>query len=261
MLFGSGKALIGVVHLPPLPGSPRYSGDMAEIVSRAIRDARALETGGADALIVENYSDSPFRERVGPATVAAMAAVASRVVREVDIPVGVNVLRNDCPAAVAVAEASGARFIRCNAYVEVLASDQGILRPAAAEVQELKRILGSDVLVLADVMCKHATPLHGMSLEEVVRAALIRGRADAVVVTGSETGRPPDPETVRRAREAAGERPVLVGSGVTPDNAAELLAWADGAIVGTWLKEGGRIENPVDPQRVRALEREFRRLG
>ncbi len=109
-------------------------------------------------------------------------------------------------------------------------------------------------------MCKHATPLHGMSLEEVVRAALIRGRADGVVVTGSETGRPPDPETVRRAKEAAGDRPVLVGSGVTPDNAVELLRWADGAIVGTWLKEGGVTENPVDPERVRALADVFRRL-
>ncbi|MDK2464832.1 MAG: BtpA/SgcQ family protein [Candidatus Korarchaeota archaeon] len=260
MLFGSKKALIGVVHLLPLPGSPRYSGDMAEIISRAIGDARALEAGGSDALIVENYGDSPFRERVGPAAVAAMAAIASRVAREVDIPVGVNVLRNDCPAAVAVAEASGAKFIRCNAYVEVLASDQGILRPAAAEVQEFKRLLGSDVLVLADVMCKHATPLHGMNLEEVVRAALVRGKADGVVVTGSETGRPPEPEKVRRAKEAAGDRPVLVGSGVTLDNAVELLRWADGAIVGTWLKEGGVTENPVDPERVRALADVFSRL-
>ncbi len=257
-MLGSEKVLVGMVHLRALPGSPGYGGDMERVVERAVGDARALERGGADAALVENFGDAPYSIRVGPATVAAAAVVVSRVVEAVSIPVGVNLLRNDCPAAVAVAAASGASFIRCNAYSEVLVSDQGVLEPAAREVQEVRRMLGADVLVLADVMCKHATPLHRMTLEEAVRSAAVRGRADAVVITGRETGVPPGEGEVRRAAGAAGGVPVLVGSGVTPENAPSLLRWADGAIVGTYLKEGGSPGNPVDPARVAELSRVFR---
>ena len=261
MLPGVDKPLIGMVHLRPLPGSPSYEGDMSAVIESALRDARALEEGGADALLVENIGDRPFSGgRVGPATVAAMAVVAARVAEETSLPMGVSVLRNDCFSAMGIAGVVGARFIRCNAYVEVLATDQGIIQPQARRVVAYRRYLGSSTLIFADVLCKHATPLHEMSVEETVRAAFDRGLADAVIITGRETGRPPRIDDLKAARAAAGERPILVGSGVTAENAKDLLRLADGAIVGTYLKRGGKLREPVDVERVRRLAEVFREV-
>mgnify|MGYP000262272053 CR=1 FL=1 len=247
-LFGVGRVLIAVVHLPPLPGSPLYGGDFSEVLDSALRDALAAEEGGADAVLVENFGDRPYPKRAPPETVAAMAVAVREVAGAVSIPVGVNVLRNDPVAALAVAHAAGGRFIRCNAYVDTIVADQGVIEPAAWELELVRSRLGRSVLVLADVHVKHAVTL-GPPLEESARSAVERGMADALIVTGPGTGRPPDPERVRRVREAVPSAPVLVGSGVTPENAALLMRWADGAIVGTYLKREGR----VDPERVRRV--------
>ncbi len=261
MLLGVEKPLIGMVHLRPLPGSPGYEGNMEAVIKSALEDARALEEGGADALLVENIGDCPFTAgRVDPATVAALAVVAARVAEETSLPIGVNVLRSDCVAAMGIASVVGARFIRCNAYVEVLATDQGLIQPQARRVAAYRRYLGSRVLVFADVLCKHATPLHKMEVEEAVRTAFDRGMADAVVITGRETGTPPSVEELERAKRAARDRPILVGSGLTVENARDLLRWADGAIVGTYLKRGGKLREPVEVKRVRELARVFREL-
>lgn len=248
------KALIGMVHLLPLPGSPRWGGAMEEVIRRALDDARALQAGGLDALLVENHGDAPFTPgRVEAATIAAMTAVITEIRRAVRLPVGVNVLKNDAQSALSIAAGTGGRFIRVNIHVGAVVTDQGIVQSEAYATLRLRRLLGGDVRILADVQAKHGVPLAAVPLEQEARDCVVRGLADALIVSGRATGEATPLEDVKRVRSAVPDVPLLVGSGVTPESVAELLSVADGAIVGTFLKRDGRLENPVDPDRVRRL--------
>lgn len=253
-LFGAPKPLIGMVHLLPLPGSPRWSGSMDEVIEGALGDARALAAGGIDALLVENHGDVPFvRERVDAATVAAMVRILTEVRRSVALAVGVNVLKNDAQSALAVAVATGACFARVNIHTGAVVADQGLIQPEAAATLRYRRLLSADVKIFADVQAKHGVPLAPVDLEQEARDCVSRGLADALVVSGKATGAATPLEDVKRVRSAVPETPLLVGSGVTPDSVAELLSVADGAIIGTFLKRDGRLANPVDPERVRRV--------
>jgi membrane complex biogenesis BtpA family protein len=192
---------------------------------------------------------------VDAATVAAMACVVAEVRRAVRLPVGVNVLKNDAHAALAVAAAAGAAFVRVNVHVGAVVGDQGVIQGDAHGTLRYRRLLGTDTRLFVDVGGKHAVPLAPVDLEQVARDAAERGLADALVVSGAATGAPTPREDVARVRRAVPGHPILVGSGVTPETAADLLRVADGAIVGTWLKRDGRTANPVDPARVAALAR------
>src|SRR3990172_4533848 len=159
-ILGVPRALIGMVHLLPLPGSPGWGGSMAEVVERALADARALEAGGLHALLVENHGDAPFTAgRVDAATAAAMTAVNSETRRNASPPLGVNVLKNDAQSALAIAAATGACFIRVNVHVGAVVGDQGIIQSDAYNTLRLRRLLGADVKIFADVQVKHGVPL------------------------------------------------------------------------------------------------------
>jgi membrane complex biogenesis BtpA family protein len=245
-----------MVHLGPLPGSPRWGGSMPRVASAALDDARALVDGGIHALLVENHGDAPFTpQRVEPATVAAMTAVAGALRQALPgIPLGINVLKNDARAALAIACAVGAAFIRVNVHAGAVLADQGIVHSDAYHTLRDRRLLGADVEIFADVQGKHAVPLAPMELEQEARDLVHRGLADALVVTGKATGDPAAPGDVKRVRGAVGGGvPLLVGSGVTADSVADILSIAEGAIVGTFVKRDGDVRNPVDPARVRAL--------
>jgi membrane complex biogenesis BtpA family protein len=252
-LLGFGP-FVGMVHLRPLPGSPD-GGDLAAVEEAALADARALAKGGADALALENFGDAPFFPDGVPAiTVASMTRVARRLRDAVDLPLGINVLRNDAIAALSIAVAVEAAFIRVNVLTGARVADQGILQGRAHELLRLRRELGaSSIRILADVDVKHSAPLSTMPLEQEVADTLRRGRADAVIVSGTGTGGAIDPESLRRVRRAADGSPVLAGSGVTPDAVASLAEHVDGYIVGTWLKRDGRVDRPVEIDRVRRL--------
>lgn len=259
MLPGLSRVLIGMVHLLPLPGSPRWGGSLDAVAERAVADARALQDGGFQACLVENWGDAPFSPgRVDPATVAAMAVVVAEVRRAVSCAVGVNVLKNDAQAALAVAAATGAAFIRVNVHVGAVVADQGLIEGDAYATLRYRRLLGTDTRLLVDVGGKHAVPLAPVDLEQVARDAATRGLADALVVSGVATGEVTPLGDVKRVRAAVPEHPILVGSGVTPESIADLLAVADGVIVGTWIKRDGRTANPVDPTRVAMLARAAR---
>ncbi len=246
--------LIGVVHLPALPGSPRARLGLDACLDWARRDARALVDGGADGVIVENFHDAPFfAEEVPPITVAAMTALCRDLRGDIPVEMGVNVLRNDAAAALAIAVASGADFIRVNVHSGAMVTDQGIISGRAAETLRLRRQLGAErIRILADVLVKHAAPLGQQRIEDAVADAVERGLADAVIVTGTATGAAASPEDVRRAATAT-TAPVLVGSGISADNVAAYVPPATGVIVGSWLKVDGIVGNPVDVARVRAL--------
>lgn len=251
--------LIGVVHLAPTPGAPRYGGSFARVVERARADASALAESGCDALIIENFGDAPFHPGVvPPETVASLALCVESVAALVHpLPVGVNVLRNDARAALAICAATPACFVRINVHTGASVTDQGIVEGRAHETLRERLRLAPDVSILADAHVKHASPLSRESLGDAVSDLVERGLADAVIVSGAATGRPPSVEAVREAQRAARGRPVLIGSGLTPDNAKELLEHAAGAIVGTYFKRDGRIEHEVDPARVARLRAIF----
>jgi len=255
--FGTAKPLIGMVHLPPLPGAPRYDGDRERIRAAALADARALAESGFDALLVENYGDVPYYpEDVPKHTVAELAAVVRELDIAVDLPVGVNVLRNDAEAALAVAGAAGGSFVRVNVHTGSAETDQGHVEGRAHGTLRLRERIDADAAILADVAVKHAAPPE-RGIGALARDAFERGLADGLLVSGPATGETVEPDhlnAVLDARDRADANvPVLVGSGVTPDNAAELLALADGAVVGTAIKRGGETDNRVDPERARAL--------
>lgn len=250
-----GRTLIGMVHLIPLPGSPRWDGSMERAIAAALHDARALADEGIDALLVENHGDAPFTPgRVEPATIAAMAVILAAVRAAVPgVALGVNVLKNDARAALALACAAGAGFIRVNVHAGAVVADQGLVQSDAYATLRDRRLLAADVKIFADVQGKHAAPLAPVELEQEARDLVHRGLADGLVVSGKATGEATPMADVKRVRSAAPGVPLLVGSGVTADSVAELLAVADAVIVGTSVKRDGDVRNPVDPARVRRL--------
>jgi hypothetical protein len=256
--FGARRPVVGMVHLPPLPGAPRYDpdGGRAALRKAAQRDAERLAAGGVDAVMVENFGDAPFYPDEVPAHTVADLTALTRTVREASgLPTGVNVLRTDGPAAVAIAAATGANFVRVNVHVGARVADQGILEGRAHETMRLREQVDADVAVLADVDVKHSASLATAGYEaESVAESTERGLADGVVVTGARTGRATPLDRVEAAVERRDaldlETPVFVGSGVDTETVAELLRVADGVIVGTALKQGGETENPVDVDRV-----------
>lgn len=249
-IWPAGSPLIGMVHLLPLPGSPAWNGRMGQVIDRARRDATALASAGFDGLIVENYADVPFmRGRVPPVTVAAMTRCLLAVASEVELPLGVNVLRNDPAAALGIAAATDARFVRVNVHCGAMWTDQGLIEGDAAGTLRLRSALGVETAILADVHVKHATPPHGESISAAAKDGWHRGRADALIVSGTGTGAPTDPGDLATVRLAVPDAPVLVGSGATPANAQSLLEDAAGLIVGSAVMHDGVAGTGVDPAR------------
>ena len=258
-VFGRPKSLIGVVHLEPLPGSSGWDGDMPRVVGRALDDAAALEAAGFDGIILENFGDAPFsRGFAGRGAVAAMAAIGSLVQEKTSRPLGINVLRSDALSAVAVAAAVGARFIRVNVHIGAAATDQGIIQGDARETLLSIRNISPGLKVFADVFVKHAKPLGSDSIEQAAAELVERGKAAALIVTGDMTGSPGSPEELARVRAAVPGTPVVVGSGVTAETVADVLGRCDAVIIGSYVMEGGRAANAIDPARAAAFVRAAR---
>ena len=253
-IIGVPKAVIGMVHLKALPGSPGWAGSMDAVVQAALEDAHALVDGGIDALLVENFGDVPFSSgRVDAATVAAMCVATAEIRRVATRPFGVNVLRSDALSALAVAAATGARFVRVNVHVGAVVTDQGLLQSGAHDSLRYRRLLGLDIKIVADVQAKHGVPLAPVPIEQEARDCVERGLADGLIVTGEATGQPTSLRDLERVRHAMPHVPLFVGSGATAETAASLLSVADALIVGTAVKRDGIVTNPVDPRRVKQL--------
>jgi uncharacterized protein len=259
-LFAVKKPVIGCLHLLALPGAPLYGGSMRAIYDKAVEEAATLSEHGVDGFIVENFRDQPFYPgRVPGETVAALTAVAHEIKRRYTCPLGVNVLRNDAEAAMAVATAIEASFIRVNVHAGAVVSEQGIMEGVAHLTMRLRNSLRSDVLVFADVGVKHAAPLAGRGLATETKDVVARALADAVIVSGERTGSETLLEDVQSVR-AATEAPLLIGSGATADNIGKVFDWADGFIVGSYFKADGNASNFVEPARVSAFMTEVNKL-
>jgi membrane complex biogenesis BtpA family protein len=259
-LFTSPKPLIACIHLMPLPGSPRYAGTMREVYDTALAEAAIFAQCPIDGLIVENFRDAPFYPHALPAeSIAALTAVTREVVRMTQIPVGVNALRNDAQAAMAIATAAEADFIRVNVHMGAMVSDQGIIEGASHATLRLRAALRSRVLIFADASVKHATPLADRGLATETRDLTERGLADAIIVSGDYTGAPTSPEDIAIVRQHT-TLPILIGSGATPDNLPYVYAQVDGLIVGSYFKKEGKAENLVEEGRVKKFTETLRGL-
>ena len=256
-IFGTDKALIGMIHCPPFPGAPRYRGaTMTAIADACMRDAEALLEGGLDGLIVENHGDIPFSkpEDIGPETPAFMAVVTDRIARATGAPLGVNVLANAPMPAFAIAVAGGARFIRVNQWANAYVANEGFIEGRAAEAMRYRSLLRAEhVKVFADSHVKHGA--HAITADRTI-GELTRDLAffdaDAVIATGQRTGDSAALDEIETIA-AATHLPVLVGSGVTAGNIAAILERTQGVIVASSLKHDGVWWSPVDPARVKAF--------
>lgn len=255
-----GAIVIGMLHLPALPGSPQSVLSLSEIRDHVRCDAERLAAGGVDGLMMENFGDVPFYPgRVPAYVVAHMTALACEVRTQIDLPLGINVLRNDGRSALAVAHASGATFIRVNVLCGARVADQGLIQGIAHDLLRERAMLGATgIKIFADVDVKHSVPLAERSLEAEVDDLVKRALADAIVVSGAGTGKATDPGKARTVKSAAPDSAVFIGSGITAETIGEFAGAADGFIVGTSLKEGGVATNPVDLDRVKSLMRRLK---
>ncbi|MCL2325056.1 MAG: BtpA/SgcQ family protein [Proteobacteria bacterium] len=263
----SPRGLIGVVHLPALPGDPCHDGrSLSDIVSFALTDAGALIEGGVDALILENFGSAPFpkgtlAQPMPPHHAAIMTVVGQEIRRSYpDAVLGINCLRNDGMSALGIAVAVGAQFIRVNILTGAYVTDQGLIEGDAYSLLRYRQQLGaSHIAILADVLVKHAAPLAPLSATDATKDTLHRGMADGIIVTGSGTGEPVDSCVLSEVFAAAEGKPVLLGSGVKVETLGNYVALIQGAIVGTALKFDGSVSRPVDISRVRKMAQSLRR--
>lgn len=256
-LFPVPKPIIGVIHLAALPGAPRYDGTaVRDICKAAAADAVRLTDGGTDGIIVENASDLPFSrpEDIGPETVAALTAACLAVREASSLPFGITCVANGVIPALAVAKSVGASWVRANQWVNSYIANEGLLNgPAGQALRYRAAIDARDVSIFADVHVKFGA--HAITADRTISEQATDAEwfdADVLIASGSRTGSPTQPEEVTEIRSGT-RLPVIVGSGLDPDQAGVLLEVADGAIVGQWLKVDGKWWNPVDQARVAKL--------
>jgi membrane complex biogenesis BtpA family protein len=259
-LFPVRKPVIACVHLLALPGAPLYGGSMRAIFDKALEEAAVLSAHGVDGLIIENFRDQPFYPGHVPAkTIAALTAVAHEIRRQHACPLGINVLRNDAEAALAIATAIDASFIRVNVHAGAVVSEQGVIQGVGHLTMRLRSSLRSNALVFADVAVKHAAPLADRGLATNTRDLVERALADVVIVSGNQTGAETAFEDVRIVHDAT-DAPVLIGSGATPENVSQVFDLVEGFIVGSTFKEAGKASNFVEPARVSTFMTAIKRL-
>lgn len=255
------RALIGMIHVGALPGTPRASEPVAAIIERACAEARVYRDAGFTALAIENMHDRPYlKSAVGPEIVAAMTAVGRAVRGAVELPLGVQVLAGANREALAVALACDASFVRVEGFVFAHVADEGWIDASAGELLRYRRAIGAEhVAVFADLKKKHSAHAvtADVSLAETAKAAEFF-LADGVIVTGASTGEPASPADLAAVRSAA-SCPVLIGSGLTPANLAQ-YAEAHGFLVGSSVKQGGLWSNALDPAACEAVARAFAAL-
>ena len=265
-IFSMPKPIIGMIHLKPLPGSPNYDPavyDIKKIIDFAVEEAKILEDAGLNGLQIENYWDEPFLkgEKIGYETCTAMTAAASAVAQNVNIPVGINVHMNGGKAAMAIACATGAKWIRVFEFVSAYISYTGLTEGIGGELSRYRSMLGAkDIQMFCDANVKHGSHyiVHDRSVNELAYDAQEQG-ADGIIITGFSTGIAPTKEKVVEARKNI-KVPVLLGSGINIQNAEELLSVSDGAIIGSAFKTDGDMKKRGNDQKARDFMRKVENM-
>ncbi|MFW6176232.1 MAG: BtpA/SgcQ family protein [Thermoplasmatota archaeon] len=249
--FSCEKPVIGVIHLEPLPGSPCFD-SMKSVLDSALKDAENLMEGGVDGIIIENFGDKPFVKKVSDLTVSSMSVVIDQVSYLSDIPIGINVLRNDWKAALSIVKVLDLDFVRINVYSGIEATPEGLIEGEAGKIQRFRENNEIKCFIMADIHVKHGEAVYPKNIEEAAVETAERGLADALIVSGDRTGNEVDSDQLKNVKSRV-DIPVFIGSGINKNNVNILVSNADGAIVGTYFKEDGEIENSVSLKRVKDI--------
>jgi membrane complex biogenesis BtpA family protein len=256
-IFNNAKPVIGMVHLPALPGTKINELSLSKITRKAIQDSQALEQGGVDGMLIENYNDIPFsKNSVEPHIVSAMTIIVNAIKNEVNIPCGINVLRNDWRSAIGIASVTGLKFVRVNIFAGAMITDQGVIEGDLKASIEYRDRIAPGLKILADVWVKHGVPLKPkgrVSIAQAAKDTVYRGLADALILTGEGTGEPVNLNELKTVRKAVPDRPIFVGSGINPDNIFKYIPLANGFIIGTYFKRGGNVSHSISKDRVKKL--------
>ena len=257
-VFGDTKPVIGMVHLKPLPGAPGYGGNLEDVYQAALKDLKALEAGGANAFIVENFGDIPYDSANELISVTSFTEIATRLRQETSLPMGINVQFNDVDSEWAVAYACNADFIRVEVFAETRVGPNGTFKAAGPHLMRLKQRYPKDIALLCDLNVKHTFALAEQPLDFTIES-IIEGGGDAVIETGLVTGKSPSIEEVKQTKRIAGDFPVIVGAGVKAETAKDYFDVCDGAIVGSSFKVDGNVMNGIDEARVKKFVEALKR--
>ena len=253
-VFGVHKPIIGMCHFSALPGDPDYddSTGLAAVVERARADLRALQDGGIDAVMFSNEFSLPYLTKVEPITSISMARIIAELYPDIEVPFGVNVLW-DGVASIELAKATDARFVR-EIFTGVYASDFGLWNTDVGAAARHRRALDAqDVRLLMNIVPEGARYLAGRDVADIARSTVFNAKPDALCVSGLTAGAATDTQVLALVKQAVGDTPVFVNTGVNPGNVREQLAIADGAVVGTYFKVDGVFENTTDAARTAEL--------
>ena len=253
-VFDVKKPIIGMCHLPALPGDPSYdsAGGMAAILAHGRREITALQEGGVDGILISNEFSLPYLTQTEPITAIAMARVIGELRAELSVPFGVNVLW-DGVASIDLAVATGASFVR-EVFTGVYASDFGMWNTDVGRAARHRvRVSAQGVNLLYNIVPEAAAYLGGRDLAQMTRSTVFNGAPDGLCVSGLTAGASTDTQTLKIVKENAGNTPVFVNTGVRPDTVVESLKYADAAIVGTYFKRDGKFENNAEAEHVAGL--------
>jgi hypothetical protein len=249
---GTKKEIIGMVHLKALPTSPHGKLSLDEILAYALDDLHSLEIGGIQVAIVENMFDTPYSNCPDLETIIAMSYALGYLKGKTKVKLGVNVQATSGTEEMSIANICGADFIRAETFVEMRMNSAGIMQNMCAELMRKKHELGSEVKILADINVKHSSPLIQQPIEALIHQAVEAG-ADGIILTGLVTGSSPTVSDAETYKKYCGSTKLYIGSGVSTANINELMKFADGVIIGSSIKVDGKVENPVDAERVKEL--------
>jgi membrane complex biogenesis BtpA family protein len=253
-VFGVNKPVIGMVHMPAMPGDPSYdaAAGMEKVLDRTRQDLTNLQEGGVDAVMFSNEFSLPYLTKVKPQTTAAMARVIGQLIDHIQVPFGVNVLW-DPIASIDLAAATGAVFIR-EIMSGVYASDFGLWNTNAGETARHRMEVGRpDLRLLYNIVPEAAKYLADRDIIEIAKTTVFNHRPDALCVSGLTAGAETDAQVLLRVKRAVPETVVFSNTGCRLGNIEQQLTYADGAVVGTTFKIDGKFENPVDRRRVRVF--------
>ncbi len=242
-----------MAHIGALPGAPLYDADggMAKLIDDLLEDIEKLQAGGVDAIMFGNENDRPYLLEATPESIAAMTAVIMATKPVLKVPFGVNYLW-DPTATVAIASATGASFVR-EIFTGVFASDMGIWAPNCARPARMRRNLGrQDLKMFFNINAEFAYSLDQREIGLRAQSAVFSSLADAILISGLITGQAANESDLRRVAEVIdGAVPVFANTGVNIDNVRDVMAVADGCIIGTHFKVDGDTWNKVDGARVK----------
>jgi hypothetical protein len=244
---------IGVVHLQPLPGTPKGS-DFHSVLNRAVFDAKQLFESGVGSCIVENFGDAPFRaQNVDAHVVAFMTKIITEIQCNTDLEIGINVLRNDATAALAIASACDGDFIRVNVHTGSSWTDQGLIEGNAYHTLMYRNqiLKNQSVAIAADIFVKHASPAGNPDIIQVAKDTILRGQADHLILTGAETGSITDVDMVQKIRMALPNASIWIGSGLNPNNVRTFIPFSNAGIVGSYFHRDGNLTEPLDMSRIK----------